>query len=64
MSRAGETSDGERFAFVPVLGAGRDHKWQPMGWDDGVQKPNRKSGRQERYENNIVHYSTILIQIE
>jgi hypothetical protein len=54
---AGETCDGERFGFIPVLRASGHDKWQPMRRDCSVQKSDHKSGRQQRYENDVVHVS-------
>src|SRR5947209_16733222 len=54
---AGETCDGERFGFIPMLRPSGHDKWQPMRRDCSVQKSNHKSRRQQGYENDVVHVS-------
>src|SRR6059058_2186906 len=54
---AGETRNGERFGFIPVLRASGHDKGQPMRRDCSVQKSNQESRRQQRYENDVVDVS-------
>ena len=55
VARSSDTGNRERLWLFPMLRPRRDHKRQPMRRNGSVQERDRKTGKDEDYEDDSIH---------
>ena len=64
MTGSGETRYQQSLCSGPALRPRRNHKREPVGWDDRVEKSDRESCSRERDKNEISHSGQIAIHAQ